>query len=322
MAGLLRAPAAQRRWSARCAAVRPAGAPAHPRHPRRPAGDLRRGVDGRRRRGRRRGRAAGRHHQPALAVVDRRRGRAHRVRHRAVAGGGVRPRAVLGGAAPAVRAVRVRAAARRPGGSTATRSPAASCPTCASRRSRWASATGSRRSRTTTPPPTASSATRQGDPDEQGRRRPGAAPGGRRRQRRRVRRRPGTLRHPRLGDRLPARRARRPARRLARAVPHQGAGRAAAGQTHRGPVGRGRGQPARRRAEAAGHPEPAAVPRPDKGVRGASRASTATCRGCRPASSSTGCARGRAPRRSSSGAWSCSSGSRRSARPTSAACAP
>ena len=34
---------------------------------------------------------------------------------------------------------------------------------------------------------------------------------------------PGTLRHPRLGHRLPQRRARRPARRLARAFPHQGA---------------------------------------------------------------------------------------------------
>ena len=34
---------------------------------------------------------------------------------------------------------------------------------------------------------------------------------------------PGEVRHPRLGDRLPQRRARRPARRLAGAVPHQGA---------------------------------------------------------------------------------------------------
>ena len=41
-----------------------------------------------------------------------------------------------------------------------------------------------------------------------------------------VRGRPGRVRHPRLGDRLPARRARRPARRLAGAVPHPGAGRA------------------------------------------------------------------------------------------------
>ena len=49
-------------------------------------------------------------------------------------------------------------------------------------------------------------------------------------QRRRVRRRPGAIRHPRLGDRVPARRAGRPARRLAGAVAHQGAGRARAGQ--------------------------------------------------------------------------------------------
>ena len=47
----------------------------------------------------------------------------------------------------------------RPAGSTATRSPAASCPTCASRRSRSASARSSSRSRTCTPRPTTSSAT-------------------------------------------------------------------------------------------------------------------------------------------------------------------
>ena len=46
-----------------------------------------------------------------------------------------------------------------PGASTSTRSPAASCRTCASRRSPSASATGSRTSRTCTPRPTASSAT-------------------------------------------------------------------------------------------------------------------------------------------------------------------
>ena len=60
--------------------------------------------------------------------------------------------------APGLRAVRVRPAVARPAASTPTRSPAASCPTCASRRSRWASATGSSRSRTCTPPPTGSSA--------------------------------------------------------------------------------------------------------------------------------------------------------------------
>ena len=64
---------------------------------------------------------------------------------------------------------------------------------------------------------------RQGHAVEQGGRRPRAAPGGRRRRSRRVRRRPHVVRHPRLGHRLPVRRARRPARRLAGAVPHQGA---------------------------------------------------------------------------------------------------
>ena len=41
------------------------------------------------------------------------------------------------------RAVRVRARRRRPAGSTTTRSPAGSCPTCASRPSRWGWATAS-----------------------------------------------------------------------------------------------------------------------------------------------------------------------------------
>ena len=49
-------------------------------------------------------------------------------------------------------------ARRRPAASTTTRSPAASCPTCASRPSRSAWATGSSRSRTCTPPPTGCSA--------------------------------------------------------------------------------------------------------------------------------------------------------------------
>ena len=44
-----------------------------------------------------------------------------------------------------------------------------------------------------------------------------------------------------------------------------------AGQTRRGVDGRGRGQPARGRAEAAGHPQPPAVPRSHKGIRGAPR---------------------------------------------------
>ena len=88
--------------------------------------------------------AHGRHHQPAVAVGDRRRDRPHRPRHRARPAGGRRPGAVLGGGAQGVRAVRVGPARARPGGSTTTRSPAGSCPTCASRPSRSAWATGSR----------------------------------------------------------------------------------------------------------------------------------------------------------------------------------
>ena len=137
MAGLLRPPAASDVGQRAAQPVRPAGARAHPRHPGRSAGHLPGGLAGRGRRGRRRRRAAGGHHQPARAVVDRRRRRAHRVRHRAVAGGGVRSGAVLGGAAKGVRAVRVRVCPPRPAGSTPTRSRAASCRTCASRPSRW-----------------------------------------------------------------------------------------------------------------------------------------------------------------------------------------
>ncbi len=92
--------------------------------------------------------AAGGHHQPARAVLDRGRRGAHRVRHRAVAVGGVRSGAVLGGAAKGVRALRIRDSRRRRDGCITTRSPAASCRTCVSRRSRWGWGTGSRRSRT------------------------------------------------------------------------------------------------------------------------------------------------------------------------------
>ena len=103
----------------------------------------------------------------------------------------------------------------------------------------------------------------------------------------RVRGRPGVVRHPGLGDRLPQRRARRPARRLARAVPHQGAGRAHLEAADREPHGRAAGgprlRPARRRSTSCCSP---ARPR-----RSSSRASsTATCPCCRPSTTSTACA--------------------------------
>ena len=133
---------------------------------------------------------AGTTSQPALSLDRGRRG-AHRVRHRAVAVGGVRSGAVLGGAAKGVRALRIRASRRRRDGCITTRSPAASCRTCVSRPSRWGWGTGSRRSRTNYAArrPDAGPAG-EGDAVVEGGRRPRAGPGRRGRQRRRIRRRP------------------------------------------------------------------------------------------------------------------------------------
>ena len=125
-------------------AVRPAGAPAHPRHGGRPARhahhrDRRRAwtpSTGRSRRWRAPPR------QPSLSALVAATDHTERATGLSLAGGR-RPRAVLGGGAEGLRAVRVRASRRRPAASTTTRSPAGSCPTCASRRSRWGSATGS-----------------------------------------------------------------------------------------------------------------------------------------------------------------------------------
>ena len=63
----------------------------------------------------------------------------------------------------------------------------------------------------------------QGDPVLQGRRRSRAAARGGRAPTRRLRAEPAELRHPRLGRRVHGRRARRPAGRVAGAVPHEGA---------------------------------------------------------------------------------------------------
>ena len=108
MAGLLRPQAACAVDQRAAVAVRPAGARAHPRHPGRAVGHLSGGVAGRRQRRRRCLGAAGGHDQPARVELDRGRCGAHRVRHRAVAVGGVRSGAVLGGAAKGVRALRIR----------------------------------------------------------------------------------------------------------------------------------------------------------------------------------------------------------------------
>ena len=111
------------------------------------------------------------------------------------------------------------------------------------------------------------------------------------------------VRRPRLGHRLPLRRARRPARRLARAVPHQGAGR-----PHRRSRSVAELDAEQRDGPAAAtarrHAQRAAVPRPDQGVRGVARRSTATSRCCPPRDYLYGLrhrrgARGRASRRAS-----------------------
>ena len=170
--------------------------------------------------------ADGRDHEPAAAVRPRRGPRPHRARRPASTSSAVVRRSSPTGrpSARLYRAVRVRPARARPGASTATRSPVASCRTCASRRSRsglgdrfeeiedmYAAADRILGNLVKVTP----SSKVVGDLALHlvgAGRRPG-----------RLRGEPGALRHPRLGHRLPRGRARRPARRLARAVPHQGA---------------------------------------------------------------------------------------------------
>ena len=97
MAGLLRPPAASDAGHRAAGTLRPAGAPAHPRHGGRAAGHPDRG-DRRRSRRRRRGRRLdGGHDEPALAVRPGRGHRPHRPGHRPVSAGRRRPRALLGG---------------------------------------------------------------------------------------------------------------------------------------------------------------------------------------------------------------------------------
>ena len=159
MAGLLRAPAATQARLRAAPGVRPAGAPAHPRHRGRPARHLpRRDPGGRGRRGRRGGLHGG-HDVAAVAVGDRGRHRPLRPPHRARPAARSATWSRTGRASARSTRPSRRAWPRRPGASTTTRSPAGSCPTCAPRPSRWASATASRTSRRCTPPPTGSSAT-------------------------------------------------------------------------------------------------------------------------------------------------------------------
>ena len=141
----------------------------------------------------------------------------------------------------------------------------------------------------------------------------GVAPG-------RLRGQPGQVRRPGLGDRLPVRRTRRPAGRLAGAVPDP---RPWPGRTVR-PVGRRSVRRRRRRAgrRAAPHAEPAAVPRPDEGVRAGQARPTGTCPCCTPATTCTGCVAASSTRSTWSPACSSTWAWRRSAMPTSVACGP
>ncbi len=107
----------------------------------------------------------------------------------------------------------------------------------------------------------------EGDPVVEGGRRPRIVIGRRRRDRRRVRRRSGAIRHSGLRHRIPARRAGRPARRLAGAAAHQGTGRPAGGQADPGAHTGRRGGARAGGTQASGRTQPAAVSRSDKGIR-------------------------------------------------------
>ena len=208
-------------------------------------------------------------------------------RDRPVAVGGQRAGALLGGDPPRLRAVRVRPAlAHRPGLPARDPRRPALQPAPAGDRARprreVRAGRGHVRRRQRHP-----RQHRQGDPVVEGGRRPGALAGRHRRRPRRVRRGPGEVRHPRLGDRLPQRRARRPSRRLARAVPDQGARGPRPGRSRprRSPTSRRRGWPA---ARPRGVRRSTSCSSPVRPRTSASRASaTATCRCCPRSTTST-----------------------------------
>ncbi len=275
-------------------ALRPAGAPAHPRHRRRPA----RRPARRHRGGRRRGRRRQRRRWPARPASRRCR-RSSPPPTTPPARPACRSRPSATSSPTGRRCARCTrrsspACPRRPGASTATRSPAASCPTCASRRSRSASASSSSRSRTCTPPPTGILGQhRQGhavvskvvgdlalhlvavgaDPED-------------------FDDEPGQVRHPRLGDRLPAGELGDPPG----GWPEPFRTKALAGRSARRKLeteltaaqdGRPRGTTAARDPRTG-----CCSPGPTRRVRGAPARRTATVRCSAPPSTSTGCSPG------------------------------
>ena len=244
--------------------VRPAGAPAHPRHPRRPARHAA-GRDRRRgRRRRRRDRLDGRHHLAAAAVGAGLGDRPLAARDRAVAGGGVRAGALLGGRPPGLRAVRVGAARadrprlhpRDPRRPALQPAPAGDRPR--SRREVRADRGHVRRRRPHPRP------RREGDAVVEGRRRPGAAPGGRRRRPRtssRTTRRSSTS-PPRSSASCTASSATRRAAGPSRSAPRRSRGARGRRRRASSPTSSARGCATR----APRDPQRAAVPRADQGV--------------------------------------------------------
>jgi pyruvate carboxylase len=185
--------------------VRAAGAPAHPRHRGRAAGHAAGGDRRRRGRGGRGERADVGYHQPAVAGRAGRRYRPLRPHHRAGPGRGVRAGAVLGGGASALRAVRIRAAvADRPGVRARDPRRAAVEPAPAGDRARPGREVRADRGhvRRGRPDPRQPG---QGDPVQQGGGGPRSTSRRGRRQPGRVRLRPGQVRHPGLGRRVPRR---------------------------------------------------------------------------------------------------------------------
>ena len=160
---------------------------------------------------------------------------------------------------------------------------------------------------------------RQGDAEQQGRGRPGAAPGRGRRRPAGLRRQPREIRHPRLRDRLPVRRARRSARRLAGAVPDQGTGRPDRARARQ----RAHRRAGRRAADRSPpDPRPDAVPRTDQEVRGVARDLRRRFGHRHGRVPLRAPARTGAPRHPRARARPCYSACSRSASPTSAASAP
>ncbi len=196
---------------------------------------------------------------------------AHRIRHRSVTGGGLRARALLGGGAKGLRALRVRVAGsdgsglppRDSGRPAVEPAPAGDCAGAGGpvRRGRR----GLRRSRPGAGP------LDQGHPILEGGRRSGPGAGWCRGECGRILCRARTIRHSGLGLGLLAWRSGRPGRGVAGTIAECGPGRARTGEARWSAHRRGPQRAGRAGTQTPGDLEPVAVPGADKGVRGAPR---------------------------------------------------